>query len=183
MKKKSKTKKQQKQYFENVPRKWVYGILAVLALIAAVLFLSLPHYKPLKLASDQQIQDAHHDVIQKFFVSTTTCKNDVEDKAARIKEFNQYFKVNKYANRAVIRGCNDADMLLVKGEDSQWQPSNVNIILDFGQNPEWQKACLIDDITKTDTKVRPENNSIDANNLKLCDSLIKESYIHAWFAH
>jgi hypothetical protein len=182
MKQKTNKKNQPKQYFEQVPRKAVYGFLIAFALAAVLLLLLVPHFKPLQVASYQQIQDAHHDIIKAYFVSSTTCKNDVEDETARVKEFNHYFKVNQYANRAIIRGCNDGDMMLAKDDNGKWQRTNVNIILNFRQNPEWQKACLIDDITTVDTKVHPENRSIDAFNLQICDSLSKENYIHAWFA-
>jgi hypothetical protein len=181
---KQKTKKTRpKQYFEQVPRKVVYGFLAVFAIAAVLLLLLVPHYKPLQLASDQQLQDAHHDIIKAYFLASTVCRNDVEDKTARVKEFNQYFKVNQYANRAVIRGCNDGDSMLAKDDNGKWQRTDVNIILSSRQNPEWQKACLIDDITTAVSKVRPENRSIDAFNLQLCDSLSKENYIQAWFTH
>lgn len=181
MNKKQKTE-DKKQYFEQVPRKLVYGLLVVFALIALSLLALVPHYKTSQIATDQQIQDAHHDIIKAYFVANTTCKKDVEDKTTRVKEFNQFFKVNQYANRAVIRGCNDGDFMLAKDDTGKWQRTDVNIILSSRQNPEWSKACLIDDITTADAKVRPENNSIDAFNLKLCDSLNKENYIHAWFA-
>lgn len=167
-----------KRYFENISRKKVYGGLGVLLIIALGLFLFVPHYKPLKLASQDQINQAHHDIITSYFTSSTTCKNDSRTPQERIAEFNKYFKVNKYANRAVLRGCNDTDTMLEKADNGRWLKTDVNIVLSSRQNPVWQKACLIDDITTADTKVRPENGSIDAGNLAVCDKLRKESYVH-----
>ena len=166
-----------KQYFTGISRKLVYGCLAVFAVIALALFLCVPHYKPLKLASLQQIQDAHRDIIQTYFVSETSCAHDSTDQATRVKTFNKYFKVNQYANRAVMRGCNDGDVMLAKDDAGKWQKTDVNIVLSSRQNPQWQKVCYIDDITTADTKVRPENGAIDAFNLSLCNRLAKQSYV------
>ena len=178
---KKKTDTEPKQYFEQIPRKFVYAFIIVFAVVAALLFLCVPHYKPLQLASAQQTQDAHRDIIRKYFLQSTTCKDDTRDKTAHVKEFNRYFETNKYGNRAVIRGCNDADAMLFKDDSGKWQRSDVNITLNTRQNPEWQKACLIDDITKADTKVRPENSAIDAGNLEICENLAKESYVEVNF--
>jgi hypothetical protein len=179
MAKKTETKKLnfEKRYLQNVPRKAIYWPLGILAVIALCIFLFVPHYKPVQVASQQEVLDAHRAIINRYFLPSTLCSNDNESKTERIKEFNQYFKVNQYANRAVIRGCNDADTLLVKDDNGKWQRTDVNIILSSRQNPEWQKACYIEDITVADSKVRPENGSIDANNLAICNSLAKESYI------
>lgn len=170
-----------KQYLQNISRRLVYGGLIAFALIAGTLFVAVPHYKPVKLASLNDLQNAHHDIIKQYFVAATTCKHDNRDKTDRIKTFNKYFKVNQYGNRAVLRGCNDADQMLAKDDTGKWITTDVNIVLSARQNPEWQKACLILDITTADTNVRPENTSIDANNLKVCDSLGKQSYIQQWF--
>lgn len=166
-----------RKYLNSVPRYYVYGGLAVLTVIALALFLFVPHYKPLKLASDAEINQAHKDIIQQYFVASTTCPGDTRSHTDRVKEFNKYFKVNKYANRAVIRGCNDADSMLAKDDNGKWQSTNVNIILSLRLNPTWQKECLIDDITVADTKVRPENGSIDRFNYDTCNRLLKESYL------
>ena len=175
---KQKTNNQEpKQYFQQVPKKPVYIGLAVLAVIVLGIFLFVPHYKPLHVVSPQQSTDAHRAIIQRYFLASTICANDNESKIDRIKEFNQYFRVNQYGNRAVMRGCNDGDTLLVKDDHGAWQRTDVNIVLSSRQNPEWQKACYIDDITVADSKVRPENSSIDSNNLRLCKSFAKESYI------
>lgn len=173
----SKQKTEPKQYFTQIPRKLVYGCLVVFALIALALFLCVPHYKPLKIASLQQLTDAHRDIIHAYFVSETTCQNDTVDHNTRVKTFNKYFAVNRYANRAVMRGCNDSDVLLAKDDAGKWQKTDVNIVLSSRQNPQWQKACLIDDITTADSKVRPENASIDAFNLESCERLAKQSYV------
>jgi hypothetical protein len=84
--------------------------------------------------------------------------------------FYQYLRVNLHNNRAVIRGCNNADWLLAK-IDGRWQETGVNVDLDLRANPQWQKACDIADITRADTVVRPENRSIDHFNQKLCEGL------------
>jgi hypothetical protein len=111
-------------------------------------------------------------------VASTTCRNDTRSHEDRVKQFNKYFKVNKYANRAVIRGCGDADSLLAKADNGTWHKTSVNIILSSRQNPWWQKECLIDDITTADTVVRPENRSIDQFNYDICNHLLRESYVH-----
>ena len=177
-KKKATPEPKPKQYFEQLSRKWVFGTLIALFVIAVGLLLFVPHFKPLTLASQDEINQAHHDVIQHYFLKSTICPaTDNLDHTDRVKAFNRYFKVNQYANRAVIRGCNDADQLLAKMDDGSWKPTDVNIRLDARQNPQWQKECLIDDITVADDKVRPENGSIDAFNLHTCNQLRRESYI------
>lgn len=169
--------KNKRRYFNSVPRRHVYGGLALLSVIVLGLFLFVPHYKPLALASDADINQAHKDIIRQYFVASTTCRDDTRSHAERVKEFNKYFKVNKYANRAVIRGCNDTDFMLAKDDSGKWQKTDVNVILSLRLNPKWQKECLIDDITTADTKVRPENKSIDSFNYNICNSLLKESYL------
>lgn len=176
-KKQKDTTAEPKRYLSNIPRRAVYIPLGILAVIALLAFLLVPHYKPVHVASQNEVQDAHKAVIQKYFVASTTCAHDNLSHADRVKAFNKYFGVNQYANRAVIRGCNDSDSVLYLDDSGQWQKSDVNIVLSSRQNPEWQKACYIDDITVADSKVRPENASIDSNNLKICNSLAKESYI------
>lgn len=167
----------QQTYLNSLPRKWVYGSLVVLTLLAVALFLFVPHYKPLKLATMDEVNQAHHDIIHAYFLKETRCQNDNRSARDRILEFNKYFKVNKYANRAVIRGCNDSDLMLARADSNKWLVTEVNITLNTRQNPVWQQACLIDDITTADTKVRSENASIDDHNLSVCDKLRKESYI------
>jgi|GEM_PF-2880929 len=167
----------QDRYFTSVKRVHFYSAVGVIVLILLAVLLFVPHNKPLHYASDQELQQAHHDVIMKYFQQSTNCKDDNRSKDSRIQTFTKYFNVNQFANRAVVRGCNDMDTLYAKMDDGNWQPTAVNIVLSARQNPTWQKACLIDDITKADNKVRPENNSIDAHNLQVCDKLRKTSYI------
>jgi hypothetical protein len=171
------TKIEAKRYLSEIPRRAVYIPLAVVAVAVIIIFLFVPHYKPVHIASQNELQDAHKAIIDKYFLRSTTCLNDTRSKTDRIIQFNHYFKVNQYANRAVIRGCNDDDTLLATDDTGQWQRTDVNIVLSSRQNPQWQKACYIDDITVADAKVRPENSSIDANNLHICKSLAKRSYI------
>ncbi|MBC7581420.1 hypothetical protein H7097_00950 [Aeromicrobium sp.] len=166
-----------KEYLVHIPKRPVYVGLAVFAVVAVLLFLCAPHYKPLTLSTGNDTNYAHQDIIKKFFLSSTTCATDNEDKTTRIKEFNTYFKTNKYVNRAVIRGCNDMDSMLYKDDAGNWQRSQIKIILSGRQNPEWQKACLIDDITTSDTKAPNEGSSVDGSNLKICENLAKASYI------
>lgn len=170
-----------KQYLQQISRRAVYGSLVILAIVATGLFLLVPHYKPLKLATSDDFSTAHRQIIKQYFVTETTCKKDSLSRVDRVKTFNAYFKVNGYANRAVIRGCNDADTLLAKNDAGDWFRTDVKIMLSDRQDPQWQKACLIDDITTTDTKVRLKNTDVDANNLKVCDSLVKQSYIDMLF--
>lgn len=174
--KKSKTA-EPKHYLEQLPHTWVWSGVGVFAVVALLLFLCVPHYKPLKLASAAEIQQANHHIVAQYFLASTVCPTDNISHDERVASFNKYFKVNQYANRAVIRGCNDADTLLAKADDGTWQRTDVNIRLDTRQNPSWQKACLIDGITTADTVVRPENASIDKFNLQTCNSLRRQSYV------
>jgi hypothetical protein len=84
--------------------------------------------------------------------------------------FYKYLRVNVHNDRAVIRGCNDVDLLLAKIDD-KWQTTEVNINLSLRGNPTWLRACDVTDIIRADTVVRSENSSIDADNLKMCQSL------------
>lgn len=106
--KKTREKSEPKQYLQGLSRRWVYGGLSAFALVVILLFLCISHYKPLRLATDNEIGQAHHGIIKQYFV-------------------------------------------------------------------------VADDTTTADTKVCPENSSIDANNLRICDSLGKLSYIQQWF--
>jgi hypothetical protein len=137
-----------------------------------------PRYK---LASHSQVQQAKEDITHKFLaVSSTECTDpsDPVKPNDRIAVFKKYLKVNKYANRAVIRSCNNIDNLLAKDPISgQWQQTSINVALDSRANPAWQVECLIDDITKADDVVRPENSSIDAYNLVGCRILKEKEQI------
>jgi hypothetical protein len=144
------------------------GGLTVLFLIG--LFVVTHHAKP-PLASAEQLQTARMQIIAQYEAVATTCSNDNTTPEIRTQTFNKYLRINRYGNRAVIRGCNDGDSLLAKVTSGSWQRTNVNISIDLRANPKWQRACLIDDIIKADTVIRPENQSIDAENLAECQYL------------
>lgn len=80
-------------------------------------------------------------------------------------------RFNRQLNRAIITDCSEHDTLLAKDTNGAWKPTRVNITLGNRVNAEWQKACLIEDMTVADDTVRPENSSIDAMNLELCQEL------------
>jgi hypothetical protein len=121
-------------------------------------------------ATPAQIAFARADIEAQFKTSETTCVGDNLDAAKREQVFDAYLKVNQYANRAVMRSCNNQDSLLALTADG-WQKTSVNMALDARVNPVWQKACLIDDITFADDQARPENSSIDSVNLEQCNYL------------
>lgn len=89
----------------------------------------------------------------------------------RVAVFDNYLRVNGYANRAVIRGCNNLDRLLVKTRQGDWVLTEVNLNLDTRVNPKWQRECMIQDITTTDTVTRPENSTIDSSNFQECQKI------------
>jgi hypothetical protein len=180
MAKVEKPKSEPKQYLESVSRKVVYGVLALFALVALGLFLCVPHYKPLQLASPQRVTDAHRDIIHAYFVNETTCKKDSVDKSTRIKTFNKYFKVNQYANRAVMRGCYDADTLLAKDDSGKWQTVDIVVELDGGLPDTINKACLTSDIIKQNNLGFSDQVASDArikHSQKVCEHLAKQSYV------
>jgi len=128
----------------------------------------------LRLASTEEKAKAETDITNKYLQASSTGCSDPSDPVKpqdRIAVFKKYLKVNGYANRAVIRGCNDSDSLLYKNRAGEWQRSTVNVSLDRRANPKWQKACLIQDITRADTVERPENKSLDDINYQLCQQL------------
>lgn len=93
-------------------------------------------------------------------------------------DFDKYLKVNKYANRAVVRTCDQSDYLLAKNPlNGEWEQTTVNMALDARANPAWQVECLIDDITTADTKVRGENSSIDTYNLIGCRKIMEREQV------
>lgn len=161
-------------------------IWIVIILIALVLGIGVGHSLPTKevtepgykFASSNDIKLAKDDIRNSFKAqSSTDCKDQSDPTSPQAREavFEKYLKVNKYANRAVIRGCNDDDSLLVKDPyTNKWEKTVVNIALDARANPVWQKECLIDDITLPDSKVRSENSSIDVTNLVSC-RILKEN--------
>ncbi|MFA5003891.1 MAG: hypothetical protein WC498_01270 [Candidatus Saccharimonadales bacterium] len=147
-------------------------LLAALVLIplGVVLANQAPTYKQ---ATGLQLEQARQAIANQYLADSSINCSDATDPIkpqARVAVFYKYLRVNQYANRAVIRGCNNIDSLLAK-VNNIWVRSEVNISLDTSANPVWQQACLIDDITRADTIVRPENSSIDATNLKLCNAL------------
>jgi hypothetical protein len=128
----------------------------------------------LRIATYEEKAKAEADISDKFLAKSSLQCTDLSDPIMpkeRVAIFKQYLKVNAYANRAVIRGCNNVDNLLYKDKTGDWILSAVNITLDSRMNPEWQKACLIQDITRADSVVRPENKSIDTINLETCQGL------------
>lgn len=133
-----------------------------------------PRYE---VANAAQIKAAKDAITADYKEDSSTKCSDPSDPispADREAVFDKYLKVNKYANRAVIRGCGDHDSLLAKNPASgEWDATTINVSLDTRANPSWQIECLIDDITKADTVVRPENSSIDTGNLVGC-ALLKE---------
>jgi len=130
----------------------------------------------LHLASTEEKATATTEITDKFLQANSTACSDPSDPVKpqdRVNVFKNYLKVNGYANRAVIRGCNDIDTLLYKSKTGEWTRSTVNISLDRRANPKWQKECLIQDITRADTVERPENKSLDDINYDLCRQLPK----------
>lgn len=112
--------------------------------------------------------------------STEDCGDNPDSNTLteRQKIFDDYLKVNKYANRAVMRGCYGTDALLAKDPvTAKWQRTAVNISLSHRANPAWQEECLIDDITTADTVVRSENSSIDTTNFVGCRQLKEREQI------
>jgi len=125
----------------------------------------------LAIASGVQQESARAAITKQYLeASSTDCVGDPVTQVGRVAVFYKYLRVNLHADRAVIRGCNNHDTLLAY-IDGKWQATQVNMNLDSSANPVWQRACDIVDITRADTKVRSENSTIDADNLKLCNAL------------
>jgi hypothetical protein len=127
----------------------------------------------LAVASGVRLESARAAITKQYLAASSTDCTDPSDPVApgaRVAVFYKYLRVNLHADRAVIRGCDDHDSLLAY-IDGSWQTTQVNMSLDTSANPVWQRACDIMDITRADTKVRPENSTIDADNLKLCNAL------------
>jgi hypothetical protein len=128
----------------------------------------------LHTASAAELASARQDIVQKYKEENSTKCSDLSDPISPVDRgavFEKYLKVNKYANRAVARGCNDIDFMLYKDSSGLWQRSNVNISLDTRANPKWQEECYLQDITTADDVVRPENSSIDENNYNECHKI------------
>jgi hypothetical protein len=177
--------KEQKQYLSDVSRKSVYSGVFGFALFAVLLFLFVPHYKPLKYADAQTTTDEHRAIIQRYFVKATTCKDDDREQADRIKTFNKYFKTNQFANRAVYRECGDRDVMLAKNEQGKWVKTGVKLNLDRVIKGSWIKDCLIDDIVRpnftpqnvNDGKYLHVDPGYNPANEDICNGLAKESYV------
>jgi len=152
-------------------------LTGAIALLAGFLIAGLPGSSPnpnYPLASSQELQRARQDIEDAYLKASSTDCNDPSDPIApaeRVDVFKQYLKINRFGNRAVIRGCNNIDSLLYKDHEGVWQTSTVNVNLDSRANPIWQSECLIDDITEADDTLRPENSTIDIFNLIACRQL------------
>lgn len=135
------------------------------------------------LASKSELRAAETAITNKFINESSIGCTDPTDPVSpddRVEVFKKYLKVNKYANRAVIRGCNDIDSLLAKNPiTGEWGATTVNVSLDTRANTAWQHECLIDDITKTDTVSRPENESIDVYNFVDCRKLLEREQVYS----
>ncbi len=127
-----------------------------------------------QIASFEEKEKAITEVRNAYLAKSSTDCTDPTDPVKpgnRVAIFEKYLQVNAYANRAVIRGCNDKDTLLYKDKSGAWTASSVNLALDRRATPKWQKECMIEGITRADTQVRPENRSIDTINFEECGKL------------
>ncbi|HUB93761.1 MAG TPA: hypothetical protein VMB52_04615 [Verrucomicrobiae bacterium] len=127
---------------------------------------------PPALASQAVIAQAKQDITNEYLATSV---RDCVDPVTGVPYdgdayFNKYLQVNAYANRATIRPCNSNGELLAK-LNGQWVMTEVNLNLSARANPTWANACWASDILTPDTVVRPENSSIDAENLKQCQAL------------
>lgn len=122
------------------------------------------------LATQAQIDQAKKDITAQYLDASAV--NCVDPKTNRPTTATAVFQiaVNAYANRATVRACNQGDRLLAK-LNGKWVATEVNINLNARANPAWARACYASDLLVFDTVVRPENNSIDASNLKMCQAL------------
>jgi hypothetical protein len=126
-------------------------------------------------ATGSQLEASRKAITEAYlFTSAGNCTSastaDATKAAYQELMFYKYLRVNSHNDRAVIRDCVGVDHLLAR-IDGKWKMTDVNMALDASANPKWQMACDIADITRADTKVRPENSSIDAANLKMCQGL------------
>lgn len=131
-----------------------------------------------KPASAKEIEQAKTDITKLYKGKTVDAcwqVNKGANLAAEKYEITyRNLRVNKYANRAIITDCGENDTLLFKNKSGQWKQSSVGVMIFSRVNPEWQKACKIQDITVADDRVRPENSSIDADNLTMCKQISKQ---------
>ena len=128
-----------------------------------------------KYATGQQMEDARRTIAEQFINESSVQCSDTSDPISptgRIVVFYKYLRVNRYADRAVIRGCNNIDSLLAKKSDGTWVKTDVNMALDARVSTRWQSACNIADITIADDTLRSENTSIDETNFQLCMQLL-----------
>ena len=123
------------------------------------------------VANGTILENSRNNVAKQYLeASTANCANDTANEAERVTTFYKYLRVNLHNDRAVIRGCNDKDTLLAY-IDGRWQKTDVQLNLDDDANLNWQRACDVEDITRTETKARPENADADKSNLKVCRGL------------
>ncbi len=148
--------------------------LITISVIVGIIFglLSCKNMPTATGASGAELEKARKDISKQYLAeSSTKCsgKDDPTKPTDRVEVFYKYLRVNKFGNRAVIRGCYDFDNLLYKNKSGEWVKTTVNMSLDTRVNPKWQKECLIEDITVADDVVRPENDSIDLLNFQECN--------------
>jgi len=168
-------RKSSKKPLENKQTILLIVVAGVILFLLGVLvaYLVLPKSNDIRFgrASSDDIAAAKNAAYNMYFVDDAT-KCDDSHETTRVNTFNKYFKVNKYGNRAVARGCADSDTLFAKDPLSGvWHPTIINMSLDKRANPIWQVECMIEDITVADTVVRSENSTIDTYNLVGCRQL------------
>lgn len=133
-----------------------------------------------RIATSADKDKALHQIKSQFRMQSTVNCGDDTVQEDREKVFDQYLKINKYANRAVIRGCSYTDTLLAKNPVKEvWEQTSVNIALDARANPVWRDECLASDILRADTQIRSENSTIDSYNLVEC-RMLKERDLMAY---
>lgn len=159
-----------------------YSVIALAVLIGfGIGLLIAPKPRVVSLASETDINNAYKTITQQYFYGDKIlCPNEsgTVSNPEALAYFEKYLKVNGYANRAVVRFCVKStpysDALLAKNNDGNWVLTDVNMNLDTRVSPRWQKECLIQDITTSDTVVRPENRSIDDMNFQFCKKLLAD---------
>jgi hypothetical protein len=140
--------------------------LAGFIVALALSILQAPRY-----ASGKEIEEARKTIAAQYINESSVACTDTSDPISptgRIVVFYKYLRVNRYADRAVIRGCDNIDSLLAKTREGKWVRTQVNMALDARVNIRWQNACDIADITVADDVERPENMSIDEENYQEC---------------
>jgi hypothetical protein len=171
-------------YFAKRPYKFLLFLVAILCLgcLLGVVYQGVV-YRPTDqrypLASQSEISEAKKQITDQFLAENSTECSDPTDPISpkdRVEVFHRYLKVNKYDNRAVVRGCNDIDQMLARNSAGEWYATGVNVSLDTRANPYWQVECLIDDITTADDIIRPENSSIDSYNYLECQAMNEHEF-------